>query len=113
MMPFWIDSASDYGTLLHESGHATFGLKEEYCSSNAAEDIYFHSNTFKDQNRCITLSKNASTCRPIAECLGGGYWKSDPDDDPMSGANGPKFGSDCLRRAECIVGKITDFADCP
>jgi hypothetical protein len=114
LMPFWIESASEYSLLIHESGHATFGLREEYCSTNSDQDESFHSNTFghlnaDGQDACTSKSVSPSTCRKIPECPGGGYWKADPDDDPMVGG-GMEYGPDCQRRAQCVVETI---ANCP
>ena len=109
----FLRDSSDYNTSIHESGHAVFGFREEYCSKNTAQDHSFHSNTFDKQDECTKWSMSSSTCRPIAECSGGGYWKADPDDDPMAGGSGTLYGPDCQRRAQCVLEGMANKDQCP
>jgi hypothetical protein len=112
--PFWVQNTTNYGTFLHESGHALFGLRDEYCSVSAWEDTAFHSNTFgtpslDGQERCTTRSRSPGTCRRIPECS---YWVADPDTDLMFGGNRTQFGLDCQRRAQCVIEDI-QAVECP
>jgi len=117
-LPFWVKNADDYSSLVHESGHAVFGLREEYCVGGAKEDPLFHSNSFDNQQRCVDFSVNPdNACRAIpgrsANVCGGGFWKADPDDCAMSDGWGTQFGLDCQRRAQCVVEDIRNTNDCP
>jgi hypothetical protein len=113
-MTFWIREDYAYSSLLHESGHASFGLREEYCPG-ANEDDKLHSNAFNSLQACTDKSADPdkqSKCRPISGCTEG-RWKADPDDDPMTlTVTGTQFGRDCQRRAQCFVEAIPR-GDCP
>jgi hypothetical protein len=109
---FWIRDSSDYSTFLHESGHAVFGLREEYCSIGAKEDTHYHSNTFADLNSCSdnTAHTDTSDCREIGNC--DGISKADADTCPMIGGGGMQFDADCLKRAQCMIDGLT-HEECP
>ena len=115
MMVFWIKDAADYVDLLHESGHAVFGLKDEYCVISASEDITFHSNVFDNKDNCTLLSMHpdrADTCRKLPEC----YlerWKADSDTCTMVLNGSTQYDLDCQRRAECVVKGVANDEDCP
>jgi len=99
---------SDYSTLIHESGHATFGLREEYYYRGAErEDFHKHSNVFNSQDNCTKWSKTPDKCSAIGGV--NNFWKSDPDTDAMSGGNGSAsvyYGPDCQQRAQCWIEDI-------
>jgi len=102
---FWMSDADEYSTLLHESGHAIFGLREEYAYPGSIidkEDLGYHSNAFQNLTSCRrrTWHTNKDDCHEIPDS--GGVAKADPDGDPM-GYGGGDFGADCLRRAQCLM----------
>lgn len=102
---FWVQKASDYSLLLHESGHTVFGLMGEYCGDYSSEDDFVHSNTFVGQARCIELSvdpNKSTTCHPLSSSCAADYWAADQD-CAMGLDNVIQFGLDCQRRAECAV----------
>jgi hypothetical protein len=100
---------NDYSTLIHESGHATFGLREEYHLPGAkGEDFGRHSNVFNSQEFCKNYSKQPDKCSAIEGA--NNLWKSDPDAiDAMSGGDGNSsvyYGPDCQQMAQCWIEDI-------
>jgi len=114
---FFLRDSSDYSTLIHESGHAVFGLREEYCTNGVQEDTSYHSNTFNSLEACQknTAHSNKSDCKSIPSKVdnicGQGTWKADFDDDAMNLGNGTQFDADCQRRAQCMIDGLAQ-AEC-
>jgi hypothetical protein len=108
---FTVHHPTDYSTLIHESGHATFGLREEYYLPFAArEDFSRHSNVFNSQEHCIQRSVKPDKCQAVYG-TNDTLWKSDYKSDEgvfdaMSGGNGASsvwYGPDCVQRAQCLI----------
>ncbi len=78
-----------YGTLLHESAHSTYSLKDEYddygrsCSTSYRQmDPY--PNIYKNKRNCERLSLLPQDCRQFTICGDAdGWWKANPDNTPM------------------------------
>jgi hypothetical protein len=112
---FWIQKASDYSLLLHESGHTFFELKGEYCGDDSSQDTYLHSNTYEGQAQCVDHSvdpNRATECHHFSSCAAD-YWTADSDACPMGFGDGMQFGLDCQRRAECVMKGLNSVTGCP
>jgi hypothetical protein len=118
-----INSEADYSGLLHESGHAIFGLQDEYACSNATTDRFdssgvAHPNVFNGETMCRDPqlgSSHPADCKIISGCSRS--WKADADPSGGSGCcmgdTGnmlPKdasiqYDADCRRRANDILAQ--------
>jgi hypothetical protein len=115
----------DPNVMLHEAGHAAFGLADEYCCDSA----YFVPNPLPNiydslsacQSEILLLqpfddrigvpARTGASCRQISDGTNTiPYFKSDPDDDLMLG-NGRIQGAD-LRRMEWIFNTLCASAAC-
>jgi beta propeller repeat protein len=105
------------GVLLHESGHAIFGLADEYddepygCKAGY-EETSPHPNIFEDKDRCedITVA-DPLACHEFTEC-DGGWYKADYSDCIMDSCiwNGRScsFQPDCRLQVAYILDQYQD-----
>lgn len=54
--------ASDTDTIVHESGHAIFDLRDEYCCDGGYRELREHSNVFHSLANCQASSSNPAGC---------------------------------------------------
>jgi hypothetical protein len=125
-----MSSEIDYDkTLIHESGHALFGLQDEYCcDSNYAEQACV-ANIWNSLAGCeadaTDISHPASNCTQLcdsATCIN--FWYIDPEgtDGCIMGDSqhnaGSDFGKACHRRivwryTKCMDGNCYPSPECP
>jgi hypothetical protein len=109
-------------TVLHEYGHALFGLRDEYCCDTKSRQQNCFPNVWNTKTACTNDPINAGrTCVRVKRILVNGqqyFWRTDPgsgtNECVMSG--GVAFGRSCLRRVRwrfdsCRAGDC--FEDCP
>jgi hypothetical protein len=124
----FIHAADDYKVLLHESGHAIFGLRDEYsytCNSanpNSIPDTRFDDtvpdpNVFHSQAQCQLQSTHPTDCHDLTNCNNGLLWAADAkvaeNQCDMASAGGYynsgnqtiQYDLDCQRRANEIVAQ--------
>ena len=112
---------NQYHTLRHESGHAIFGLADEYCCDGGywqpSPNPNIYSSLSNCQNDAPNLGLNASACTNycaagtmcnwrgtgMQACCGSGWWKLDPDTCNM--LNGQRYQSGCQRRVNWVLNK--------
>lgn len=99
------------GTAVHESGHAAFGLSDEYSGGGHRTSNDPHHNNFNSQSDCETYNTangwEASDCENIE----GSWWRPEPsslkcimhnDDD----ANMPDFERTCIRHVRWFYSEL-------
>ncbi|MBU0532986.1 thrombospondin type 3 repeat-containing protein [Candidatus Micrarchaeota archaeon] len=112
---------NNFRTLRHESGHAIFGLADEYCCDGGYWQPSPYPNIYSSlsncQNDAANVGKNASQCFSSCPkgttcnwrgtgnktCCGNGWWKSDADTCTM--VSGNTFDSGCQRRVNWVMSK--------
>ena len=112
-------SFDDYGVIQHESGHAIFGLRDEYDDSpNGCGTSYLpiptgYTNIYDTNYGCQSRSGWGWNCRQFTTC-GSGFWTSQPTQTIMA-CNTPGFPSDvgeyeqdAERRVLDILGDYVD-----
>jgi len=111
-----------YGTFLHESGHAVFGLADEYDDSGSGCGTFYFEpspfpNIYDSEENCHENSLNPFDCALFTTCGSNifkeGWWKSEPVNTIM-GCRYPgypntvcDFGPDGLRQVNHILDKFT------
>lgn len=125
-----MSSEIDYDkTLIHESGHALFDLRDEYCCDSSYSQQPCVPNIWSSlagcQSDASNISHPASNCTQICsgtDCIN--FWRIDPT-APIGCIMGPSqhaansdFGKACLRRinwryGKCISGDCFTIPDCP
>ena len=67
------------GTAVHESGHAAFGLADEYAGGGHFTSSDPYHNNFSSQATCQTENQNNGW--PTADCenIEGGWWRPEPN----------------------------------
>ncbi|MBV1850568.1 M64 family metallopeptidase [Catellatospora tritici] len=102
-------------TVLHETGHAAFGLADEYCreSGNICDGGYFENrpfpNLFDTLAECQAEAPNAAACRSFTDINSRTWSLSDPSpNDLMNVDQRPPQGADIARMDwkfnNCITG---------
>lgn len=97
-------------SVLHESGHAPFGLEDEYDGANAGalSQQETNPNIYETQDACQNDVSNVedpgrteSDCRDFPDSKGGTWWTSDPASDDLMNDNGTPRALD-IRRIEWL-----------
>lgn len=116
-------------TLIHETGHALFGLIDEYCCGQPYRQQDCEPNVWSSLANCQadarTLGMDASNCVQIAKGSNTvNFWRIDPTGDTgciMGGSQhkvGSNFGTACERRIlwryeKCESGECITKPECP
>jgi hypothetical protein len=101
------------GTAVHESGHAAFGLSDEYGGPGSGHSTSTdpHHNNYNSEGNC--QSYNTSNGWPISDCqnIEGSWWRPEPSasacimiDD--QDANMPDFGRTCIAHIIWFYGEL-------
>ena len=99
------------GTAVHESGHAAFGLKDEYAGGGHGDSSDPHHNNYSSQENCEDY--NTDNGWPASDCenIESSWWRPEPsaeqcimfnDDD----ANMPDFERTCIRRVRWYYSEL-------
>jgi len=102
---------TNIGTAVHESGHAAFGLADEYNGGGHFTSANPHHNNYNSQASCQTY--NTANGWPATDCqnIQGSWWRPEPsglacimfnDGD----ATMPDFERTCIRRIEWFYGQL-------
>src|SRR5206468_1951443 len=71
-----------FGVVRHETGHAPFGLSDEYCCDGGYWQPSTDPNLYSSQANCANdapnVTRTASACHSITVNGGGVWWTSDP-----------------------------------
>ncbi len=125
-----MSSEIDYDkTLIHESGHALFDLRDEYCCDSSYSQQACVPNLWNSLAACeadsAELGYAASDCAQLTKGNDSvNYWRIDPTGSAgcMMGTSmhnaGSDFGQACLRRIRfryerCLAGDCYPWPDCP
>jgi hypothetical protein len=89
-----------YGTAIHETGHAVFGLADEYCCDGGYVQATPHANVFSSQANCQTdATSNGWSTGDCTQIGTTGWWRSDGAGDIMvSSAVANSYGRSDLKR---------------
>jgi len=107
---------------IHESGHAIFGLMDEYCGETAYGQNDPYPNAWSSESNCrddvSDEDWNPDDCRqimwddpdtPEADCSKD-YWRWNPDPEIMECACGT-FGPVCVRRINYVLEHIDEWRE--
>ncbi|MEO8380714.1 MAG: hypothetical protein ABI779_13705 [Acidobacteriota bacterium] len=124
-----MSSEIDYDkTLIHETGHALFGLMDEYCCDSSYASQPCQKNLYDSLASCQSDAPNvglpASNCTQLAGTTTLNFWRIDPTSGPgcMMGpgqhSSTSEFREACKRRMQwrygkCLGGDCFPSPECP
>jgi hypothetical protein len=94
-------------SFIHEAGHATFGLVDEYCGDTSYSQKGYPTNVYSSRQNCIDHTRNSNptaSCHILdykSECSG--WWSADQDPPEIMNTNQNPFGNDCQARITNIM----------
>ena len=104
---------TNIGTAVHESGHAAFGLKDEYPGGAHSSSSDPHHNNYSSQTACENY--NTDNGWPTSDCqnIEGSWWRPEPSslgcimlDD--GDASMPDFERTCIRRIRWFYSELEE-----
>jgi len=104
---------TNIGTAVHESGHAAFGLSDEYSGGGHCTSTSPHHNNYSSEASAQTYNTDNGWPASDVENIKPGWWRPEPasldcimlDDGD---AAMPDFARTCLRRALWFYGELED-----
>jgi hypothetical protein len=99
------------GTAVHESGHAAFGLKDEYAGGGHGTSSNPHHNNYNSEATCQTYNTDNGWAAADCQNIEGSWWRPEPSALACIMLNDadaamPDFERTCINRISWFYGEL-------